>query len=408
MLTFRKVSAIRALQSTKRSAGFAFLDDEDGHAILNASAGVGPCSFHQRRRPVIDGVALGGFAPELGESLSYEENKSGRNKNMSMRIPLTVLLILATALALSASLGARETGSEAGEPRATLIAEVDGAAIYRKFFLDLLARKDAEVWNSLSRQSKEICARMAFSDKAELSLEKALKAMSADEKGCRTKFFDDFIKSMGENAKAEIEATPFIQKSATKDCIVVHIGEEGNHIKATLVLEDKEWKINFFADAAASGSEEQSAAGAAATEGPATPENAAAPEESATPESAATTEKGPGIPFAEAMMCRNVTENQEPVDPTTVYPPGAGAFYCVVLMGDVPGETKVKAVFRVDNIKGYEKNQKIDGVQLSVPGNHYASFSLKRKAKSWPVGTYKVDLYWKGNYIRTLKFEVRP
>jgi hypothetical protein len=131
------------------------------------------------------------------------------------------------------------------------------------------------------------------------------------------------------------------------------------------------------------------------------PSETKSPDEDSTPE-----ESGEEI-IEEATMCRRVDSSQKPVEPTTAYPPEAKKFYCSILMGDVPGEMKVKAVYKVDYIKGYRSNQTIDEVELKVPGNHYASFSLARSVKEWPEGTYRVDLYCAGKLIKSLKFEVR-
>jgi len=111
--------------------------------------------------------------------------------------------------------------------------------------------------------------------------------------------------------------------------------------------------------------------------------------------------------FSEVTMCRSVSAQQKPVDPTSVYPPDAPAFYCSVLMGSVPGDTKVKAVYRVDSVEGFTSNQKIDEVELTVPAGRYASFSLKRSMTAWPEGTYRVDLYCRDVVVRSVKFDVQ-
>lgn len=91
--------------------------------------------------------------------------------------------------------------------------------------------------------------------------------------------------------------------------------------------------------------------------------------------------------------------------PTTTVFTADQTFYCVVTLANAPDDTTLKAVWTAVDVEGEEPNTAIGEKELTGGGNPYV-FNASVDG-SWPIGTYKVDLYLNDKLDRTLEFEVQ-
>jgi len=109
-----------------------------------------------------------------------------------------------------------------------------------------------------------------------------------------------------------------------------------------------------------------------------------------------------------ATLARDATREHQAVDPTTRFPPSAGAFVVVFRAEGGKSGDEVKSVwYAVDVGNAALPNTRIDeaGVTLDAP-DQAGTFRLRRGQNPWPVGQYKVELYVNGDLAETLDFSV--
>jgi hypothetical protein len=113
--------------------------------------------------------------------------------------------------------------------------------------------------------------------------------------------------------------------------------------------------------------------------------------------------------LSEATMCKNVDEENRPVDKTDVFSASDPIIYCSVKLSNAPDDTEVKAVWTI--VQGEFQGQSLtnytaDEVSVTAGGTQYAQFSLSQ-TKGFPTGDWAVKLFLNGEEQVAVPFKVQ-
>jgi outer membrane usher protein FimD/PapC len=98
--------------------------------------------------------------------------------------------------------------------------------------------------------------------------------------------------------------------------------------------------------------------------------------------------------IADAKMAKGVTDRMEPVEPTSTFETSDEVVHCVVVLGNAPEKTRVKAVWTVVNVEGQKPNDKFGETAVEGGGaKNVVDFTYTPPPAGLPVGEYKVDIY---------------
>ncbi|MBI2267221.1 MAG: hypothetical protein HYU64_19005 [Armatimonadetes bacterium] len=171
---------------------------------------------------------------------------------MKQIVTVFALIFLAVGLIFGGCAKKQPAQQAQGEtPQATPTAaatQEDFVALQKKFFEDLQAKKYQEVWDSLTKESKEAMAKaLAGKSEGKLTTEQALEALDKDTDQARTKMFDEL--TSGDTLKEMLEKGTFTLKSSEPDKAVVTVVDQDKKSKdLSIIQEDGKWKYNVFAD----------------------------------------------------------------------------------------------------------------------------------------------------------------
>lgn len=112
--------------------------------------------------------------------------------------------------------------------------------------------------------------------------------------------------------------------------------------------------------------------------------------------------------LSEATMALGVTDDNKPVNATTVFSPDTEEIFCSVKLSNAPDHTEVTSVWvyvggEAEGLTNYE----IDSYSTATEGTRYINFSLPRSDTGFPKGDYKLVLYVDGKESVVLPFTVR-
>lgn len=111
-------------------------------------------------------------------------------------------------------------------------------------------------------------------------------------------------------------------------------------------------------------------------------------------------------PTVESATLAKGSDQNEAVDPTSVFAPDDLVLHLVVKVANAVEGTSLKAIWYVVEVQDYEP-QVIDEVPYTLSGGeNVADFTLTND-QPWPVGKYKVELYLNDQMVQTLEYEVR-
>ncbi len=97
---------------------------------------------------------------------------------------------------------------------------------------------------------------------------------------------------------------------------------------------------------------------------------------------------------ADAKMAKGVSEKMEPIDPTSTFETIDDVVHCLVVLGNAPEKTRVKAIWTVVNAEGQKPNDKIGETTVEGGGaTNAVDFTYKPPPAGLPAGDYKVDIY---------------
>lgn len=104
--------------------------------------------------------------------------------------------------------------------------------------------------------------------------------------------------------------------------------------------------------------------------------------------------------LADAFLARDAAGTQ-PADSFGT----ADAFHLLVTVADSTQPVSVKSVWTVVQAAGVQPNTLVKELEGTLPQNGTFHFELTNNGP-WPEGTYKVDIFLDGNYVRTLQLSV--
>lgn len=97
--------------------------------------------------------------------------------------------------------------------------------------------------------------------------------------------------------------------------------------------------------------------------------------------------------IADAKMAKGVSDKMEPIEPTNTFDTTDDVLHCLVVLGNAPEKTTVKAVWIAVNAEGEKPNDKFAETPVEGGGaKNVVDFTYAPKA-GLPVGDYKVDIY---------------
>jgi hypothetical protein len=101
-------------------------------------------------------------------------------------------------------------------------------------------------------------------------------------------------------------------------------------------------------------------------------------------------------------------DSYDPVDPTSVFATDQPVIHLVVAIKNAPSDTKLKSIWTaVDVGDAAPAGTVIDETEYTADGSGKVDFTLSQPSTgTWPVGTYKVDIYLDGKLDTTLEFTV--
>ena len=113
-----------------------------------------------------------------------------------------------------------------------------------------------------------------------------------------------------------------------------------------------------------------------------------------------------GTPAIESATLAKGYDQNEAVDPTSIFAPDDLDLHLVVRVARATEGTSLKAIWYVVDVPDYEP-QVIDEVPYTLSGGeNTADFTLTND-QPWPVGKYKVELYLNDQLDQTLEYEVQ-
>lgn len=103
----------------------------------------------------------------------------------------------------------------------------------------------------------------------------------------------------------------------------------------------------------------------------------------------------------EAVTCPSVDSRHRPLNPTTTFATSVKAVIVAVHVRDVKQGRRVSTRWFYDG-------KQVKEIPIEVPrdGSGWLSFRLTN-SRSWPVGAYKIEVYYDGTFARTTEFAVR-
>lgn len=111
--------------------------------------------------------------------------------------------------------------------------------------------------------------------------------------------------------------------------------------------------------------------------------------------------------YKNATICQNITQDYEPISPTTVYTTNAPSFYVTFEVGDIPADSVAEGVWIAEDVQGITKDYEIDTSRVTLQPNWVGYFALDAGGEPWPTGTYRVDMYLNSKFQETHKFSVQ-
>lgn len=100
------------------------------------------------------------------------------------------------------------------------------------------------------------------------------------------------------------------------------------------------------------------------------------------------------VRIADAKMAKGVSDKMEPIEPTSTFETTDGVVHCLVVLGNAPEKTRVKAVWTVVNAQGQKPNDKFGETAVEGGGaKNVVDFTYTPPPAGLPVGEYKVDIY---------------
>lgn len=150
-----------------------------------------------------------------------------------------VLAIRFAAVPAGASPSAGDTGALLAQEN------VDFIAMYKQYFKNMLDRKYAEVWNSMTLGSRRLIARLiAEKTNGKATEQQVMNMLNTDQNQVRSLYFDEFVKQAA--VRKIYETGIFALKYASADMVIVTITLDQEPKDFKILKENGIFKIDFF------------------------------------------------------------------------------------------------------------------------------------------------------------------
>lgn len=104
-----------------------------------------------------------------------------------------------------------------------------------------------------------------------------------------------------------------------------------------------------------------------------------------------------------------LTDDESSKAPKASFTPTTPKIFVFYNLEKVPNGDKLRSVWICEKSEGIPANTKIDEATVEVGLiDNTGNFSLSKPTKGWPVGDYKVELYWNDKLAETVPFKVAP
>lgn len=101
-----------------------------------------------------------------------------------------------------------------------------------------------------------------------------------------------------------------------------------------------------------------------------------------------------------------VTDDQATKAEKSVFTPDTPRIFIFFTIADVPTNTTMKSIWIAEAAQGFQANEKLDEVSLTVGGSVTSGNFNFRRNEPWPNGSYRVDLYLADKLAHTVRFRV--
>ena len=107
------------------------------------------------------------------------------------------------------------------------------------------------------------------------------------------------------------------------------------------------------------------------------------------------------------MLALGITQQYEPISPTTDFPEDAQQIY-VVLKSDPAKSVSLRATWTAVNVEGLKPHHPLTDSRLSLAPGRRGAMWMKAPKGGFAPGDYRVDLVVEGNPAQSLPFKVIP
>jgi hypothetical protein len=109
-----------------------------------------------------------------------------------------------------------------------------------------------------------------------------------------------------------------------------------------------------------------------------------------------------------AVLGTGATNNYEIINPTTVFAPDTPKIYCAWTAEGVKGGTPVRGAWIAEDVGNVAPpNYKIDEATLTLPVAGKGTFTLSKPNTGFPVGKYRLEIYFDKDLVKTVPFTVK-
>jgi hypothetical protein len=109
----------------------------------------------------------------------------------------------------------------------------------------------------------------------------------------------------------------------------------------------------------------------------------------------------------DAVLCRNVSSNFEPIQPTTRFSRDTESIYCAWDVRGGKGAAAVRGVWYAEDVgNSAAPNYRIDESTQDIDRPSKGWFRLRRPVQGWPPGRYRLEVYLDDRKAEVLRFVI--
>lgn len=102
-----------------------------------------------------------------------------------------------------------------------------------------------------------------------------------------------------------------------------------------------------------------------------------------------------------------LTDDESTKAPKNSFTPNTAKIFIFWDLEKVPSGSKLKGTWICEKSKAIPPNYKIDEATVDVGTiDNSGNFSISKPTKGWPIGDYRVELWWDANKAQEVKFKI--